>query len=115
MARSRPRLVPGLDLDARYAICRSHGHSWVHVGRATEADRVPTSAPVVLGWVSSCSNCGMRRIRWLSSSGQMAAPARYERPEGYSRHGEERLSITEWRQLWLRAEGVELPRKRSAS
>jgi hypothetical protein len=96
-------------IDARsehYAPCRVLGHEWHHIGRAEEQD-ARSGHYGSIGWVSSCSHCGMRRVRWFTRSGLVASAPTYTPPEGYSRHGDERLSLQEWRGVWIQALGID--------
>lgn len=53
----------------------------------------------MVGFPSICTNCGKERIRWITRSGETIP--RYIDPEGYARHGEERLTAAEWRQTFV--------------
>ena len=89
-----------------YAPCRVLGHEWHHVGRADVSD-APYGNSGAIGWVSSCGHCGMRRVRWFTRSGMVASHPTYTAPEGYARHGDERLSLQEWRQTWFTGLGLD--------
>lgn len=89
----------------RYANCRVLGHEWHHVGRADNTDRAPTFG--AFGWVSACGECGMRRVRWFARSGMIAGHPHYSPPEGYSRKGDDVLSMQEWRRTWINALGLD--------
>lgn len=98
---------PATDTNAqRYAPCRALGHEWHHVGRADVSD-APAGANGSVGWVSTCSHCGMRRVRWFTRSGMIGHAPTYTPPEGYTRRGDEVLSLQEWRTTWLKALGVD--------
>jgi hypothetical protein len=84
----------------RYAPCRVLGHEWHHLGRADAGDHSPRNGYGAFGWVSSCAHCGMRRVRWYTDSGALAGAPAYERPPDYSLHGDDRLSLGEWRGQW---------------
>lgn len=102
---SRLKVVGDDQALVRFAPCRSLGHSWNHVGFASADQRAPFNEANAVGYVSTCASCGAERIRWIGRSGT-ALPSRYRYTEGYSRRGEEALSLKEWRQVWLRALGV---------
>jgi hypothetical protein len=76
------------------------GHEWHHVGRADVSD-APMGANGTIGYVSTCSHCGMRRVRWFTRSGMIGHAPTYTPPEGYARRGDEVLSLQEWRRTWL--------------
>lgn len=77
-----------------YAQCRSLGHEWRHKGRTDQQD--PSSVLWgAIGLVSQCADCKTRRVKWVTRSGEVST--RYEYPEGYSTHGEERRTLREWR------------------
>ena len=82
------------------------GHEWHHIGRAEESD-ITSARWGMIGWVSSCSHCGMRRVRWFTRSGLVASAPTYTAPEGYSRHGDDRLTLQEWRGVWIQALGID--------
>lgn len=84
-----------------FAACRSLGHSWVHVGRAEATDAAPSSAYGSIGYVSTCSHCGTRRVRWFARSGMVAAHPSYTYPAGYETRGDDVLTLPEWRSAWL--------------
>lgn len=90
------------DLTDHYAPCRVLGHEWHHVGRADVSDQTSRTYGAI-GYVSSCSHCGMRRVRWFTRSGLIAASPTYTPPEGYARHGDEVLSLQQWRSRWIDA------------
>jgi hypothetical protein len=87
-----------------FAVCRSLGHDWHHLGAVAESDGY--SPPSLwgraggVGYRSVCRHCGTERIKWITRSG-MLAPSTYRYPDGYSRHGEERLSTQAWRRTWI--------------
>lgn len=93
------------DDDLRFAPCRSMGHEWRH-GRPFGVDdtisgvRAPHGASTgAVGLPSTCSECGMERVRWITRSGEVVT--RYRAPEGYSRHGDDVLSARQWRQGYV--------------
>lgn len=81
-----------------YAKCRSLGHEWHHEREPiTDAD---TKRPFAarersVGYRSTCPDCTTERIKWITRSG--AIENRYTYPDGYSLHGDDRLSAQEWR------------------
>ena len=89
----------------RFAECRSMGHAWQHARKAVGVDddhgwSVPFGGSFgMVGLPSTCTNCGTERMRWISRSGETIP--RYRHPDGYSRHGEERLSPQEWRSQYV--------------
>jgi len=107
--KTTTKLKPATDENARkYAPCRVLGHAWRHVGRADgEGDATPSGAYGSIGWVSTCSECGMRRVRWFARSGMVAAPPSYRPPEGCSRHGDDRLTMQQWRRTWVNVLGLD--------
>lgn len=102
----RPKASSADEATTRYAPCRVLGHEWHHVGRADASD-ASAGAHGSIGWVSTCSHCGMRRVRWFTRSGMVASSPTYSPPEGYSRHGDDRLSMQEWRSTWIGALGLD--------
>lgn len=110
-ARARKRgapltVVPKVATDdyaKRYAECRALGHPWQHVGLA---DKGATWQWGSIGYVSVCGHCGTKRTRWFTRSGAYAGRPTYERPEGYSRHGDDRLTMAEWRATWVDTLGI---------
>jgi hypothetical protein len=53
-----------------------------------------------VGYRSTCRHCGTERVKWITRTG-MLAPSTYRYPDGYSRHGEARLSSQAWRRTWI--------------
>lgn len=102
---SRLRETPRLDLDTRFASCRSMGHEWHHSGPigvddTSDTFRRPFGASTgMVGLPSACEMCGTSRMRWVTRSGEVVT--RYEYPEGYSRHGDDRLTVREWRSTYV--------------
>ena len=92
------------DIDYRYATCRSMGHEWHHgdpIGIDDE-HRYPRpfgAGTGMLGLPSHCRMCTMDRLRWLTRSGDVVV--RYYPPEGYSRHGDDRLTPQQWRSTYV--------------
>ena len=81
------------------------GHEWHH-GNAIGTDdrddghRRPFGAETgMVGLPSECGVCRSSRVRWVTRSGEVVT--RYEYVEGYSRHGEDRLSPREWRTSYV--------------
>lgn len=77
----------------RFGQCRSMGHQWRHTGRIDEIGTGVKFGSV--GLRSVCEYCDMERIKWLSRSGE--THTRYQQPEGYGTHGDDRKSAREWR------------------
>lgn len=106
MARRIGRVVPMQSREQRFAACRSMGHEWHH-GRALGIDddhpagiRRPFGRSTgMVGFPSTCSVCGMERVKWITRSGEVVT--RYEQPEGYARHGDERLTLGQWRSTFV--------------
>lgn len=88
-----------------FASCRSMGHQWTHqkaigVDDTQDTHRRPFGASTgMVGLPSHCTMCGMGRVRWVTRSGEVIT--RYEPPEGYARHGEDRLTPQEWRSTYV--------------
>lgn len=96
---------PVAPIEVRFAECRSLGHEW-RKGRAigTDDEHDTFSRPYgasegMIGIPSSCPNCGTQKVRWITRSGESLT--RYQHPDGYSRHGDERLSSQEWRKSYV--------------
>lgn len=97
--------------DIRFAVCRSLSHEWHHERQPVGSDDYETlrekglpNAPFggaygMVGFASTCRMCNTIRMRWISRSGE--SHVRYEYPDGYARHGEERLTPTEWRSQFV--------------
>jgi len=89
----------------RFAECRSMGHEWHHLPAIGSDDpqhkwRVPFGGSYgMVGIPSVCRNCKSQRMRWVSRSGESFM--RYDHPEGYETHGEERKSATQWRMTFI--------------
>jgi hypothetical protein len=83
------------------------GHEWHH--RPTIGSDDPSGtfrAPFgglygMIGLPSQCAVCGTERMRWVSRSGE--SMVRYEHPEGYSQHGDEKRTASEWRRTFVAA------------
>ncbi len=89
-----------------FAECRSMGHTWRHHKPIGIDDRTHHRRPFgmstgMVGLPSRCSTCGTERVRWVTRSGEVVT--RYEHPDGYSRHGDERLTSAEWRRSYVGA------------
>lgn len=88
-----------------FAECRSLGHEWRKMKPLGVDDtREGMSRPYgfstgSIGIPSHCPNCGTNKVRWMTRSGE--SQTRYEYPEGYSRHGEDRLTAQEWRHTYV--------------
>lgn len=88
----------------RFAACRSMGHEWHHQKPIGVDDESPFRAPFggttgMVGIPSTCTQCGTERMRWVTRSGESLM--RYLHPDGYSTHGEERLTAMEWRKNYV--------------
>lgn len=81
------------------------GHSWKHRAPIGIDDEIPGlrrpfgSSTGMVGFRSHCTCCTTDRIRWVTRSGEVIT--RYEHPEGYSRHGDDRLTSSEWRRSYV--------------
>lgn len=96
MARTRNALVAERRSDPlRFAQCRSLGHEWRHKGTVDGGATQWGS----IGLRSQCSDCKTERTKWVTRSGEVNT--RYEYPDGYSRHGEERISPQQWRSSFV--------------
>lgn len=82
-----------------YAQCRSMGHEWRHKGTVGKDDRRPFNMYDSVGMVSQCSDCKTRRVKWITRSGEVIT--RYEHPDGYSLHGDDKLTTREWRSTFV--------------
>lgn len=83
------------------------GHQWAHEAAlgVDDQDGYGWSRPfggtaAAVGLPSTCSMCGTERIRWVLRSGEVMPP-RYRHPDGYARHGDDRLTLAEWRQTHI--------------
>jgi len=87
-----------------YAECRSLGHEWRKEKPLGVDDLHALRRPFgfttgSIGIPSTCQNCGTQKVRWMTRSGE--SQTRYEYPEGYSRHGDDRLTVSEWRHTYV--------------
>lgn len=93
------------DQALRFAECRAMGHSWRHrppIGIDDRADkhRRPFGMETgMVGFVSHCGTCTTDRVRWITRSGETIV--RYEHPDGYSQHGDDRQTAGEWRRSYV--------------
>lgn len=92
------------DLATRFAECRSLGHEWrkrpiIGIDDEHEWRRPFGMSTGMIGVPSHCNNCGTGKVRWITRSGESIT--RYEYPEGYSRHGDDRLTAQEWRHTYV--------------
>jgi hypothetical protein len=97
-------MTPRRDLALRFEECRAMGHSWRHrppigIDDASTYRRPFGLETGMVGFPSACPTCGTIRLRWITRSGEVVV--RYEHPDGYSRHGDERLSSGEWRRAYV--------------
>jgi hypothetical protein len=79
-----------------FAECRSLGHEWRKGKPIGSDDGINWGS---IGIPSHCDNCGTSKVRWMTRSGE--SKTRYEYPDGYSRHGDEVLSVKEWRHEYI--------------
>lgn len=95
------------DQELRFIECRSLGHEWrkqsmIGVDDTDDTFRRPYGMSTgMIGIPSSCHNCGTRKVRWITRSGESLT--RYEHPDGYSRHGDDRLTHQEYRHEYVTA------------
>lgn len=61
----------------------------------------------MVGLPSTCAQCGTERLRWITRSGESIV--RYHHPDGYARHGDERLSPSQWRMTYVASIFSEFP------
>lgn len=91
--------------ELRFAECRSLGHEWRKGKQPVGIDdndgyRKPFGMSTgMIGIPSHCPNCGTHKVRWITRSGE--SHTRYEYPDGYSRHGDDRLTAQEWRHNYV--------------
>lgn len=52
-----------------------------------------------IGLRSQCADCKTDRIKWVTRSGEVRT--RYDYPDGYSQHGEDKLTTQEWRSSFV--------------
>jgi hypothetical protein len=104
---------------AEFAECRSLGHSWKHRGTiGIDSDHKQFRRPLgldtgMIGYHSRCLVCKTDRIKWITRSGEVLS--RYVHPDGYSLHGEDRLSSKEWRHTFVAHVFEEFTHVRQAS
>lgn len=91
---------------ADFAECRSLGHSWRHKGTFGSDDPGPKGISRPLGFVtgmvglhSQCSVCKTSRVKWMTRSGEVIS--RYAHPDGYSQHGDDKLTSQGWRRSFV--------------
>jgi hypothetical protein len=72
-----------------FASCRALGHEWKH--------QRPFSDGAGVLFQSDCTVCGTRRDRRITRSGDYKT--RYVYAPHYSRHGDDRLTTVQWRQV----------------
>ena len=83
------------------------GHSWHHHAPVGTDDptgrfRAPFGGTYgMVGLPSTCTVCDTERMRWIARSGESFV--RYDHPDGYARHGDERLAPVEWRRTFVAA------------
>jgi hypothetical protein len=99
--------MPQVNQRQRFAQCRSLGHEWKHAGRVSDDD--PDGSRLLgrpstfgmIGFRSICSWCGAERIKWVTRSGHLDKSCEYRYPDGYQTHGDDRQSLSEWRQEFI--------------
>lgn len=101
MAQARNSLVAQRRADPlRFAQCRSLGHEWRHKGVVQDANRAPHGVTFgTVGLRSQCADCKTDRVKWVTRSGEVHT--RYEYPDGYSLHGDDRMSPQQWRSSFV--------------
>jgi hypothetical protein len=52
-----------------------------------------------VGLRSQCADCKTSRVKWVTRSGEVHT--RYEYPDGYSLHGDDRMSPQQWRSSFV--------------
>ena len=93
---------PTVDDDVRrWAQCRALGHSWVHKGPVDGEAQPPMGFFNAVGVRSICAYCKTERIKWLGRYGSLGTTTYRNYPDGYSRHGDQRLSNSDWRHTWI--------------
>jgi hypothetical protein len=80
------------------------GHTWRHrppvgIDEATKYRRPFGMSTGMVGFPSHCTCCGTDRMRWITRSGMTVM--RYDHPDGYERHGDDRLTAGEWRRSYV--------------
>jgi hypothetical protein len=55
----------------------------------------------MVGFRSICSWCSTERIKWVTRSGVLDKSPEYRYPDGYQTHGDDRQSLSEWRQEFI--------------
>lgn len=86
-----------------FAQCRSLGHQWNHRNTPYSiAEDGPTWQNGLggVGFVSVCENCLCKRVKWIMRSGSLGRTT-YTYPEGYTQHGDDRLSTRDWRRTYI--------------
>jgi hypothetical protein len=103
-SRKKRKDAAPADYPMQYAECRALGHSWQH--RAEEYDEatdgfLPAGAGGYgsHGVVSTCSNCGEYKVRFLTRSG-LNVKTKWVRPEGYEVRGAD-LRPVDWRKSFV--------------
>lgn len=83
----------------RFAQCRAMGHEWRHKGTVGADGHAPLKFYGAAGLVSVCTDCKTRRVKWMTRSGEVIT--RYEHPDGYSLHGDDKLTTKQWRSSFV--------------
>lgn len=97
MARQGNTLIAARRADPlRFAQCRSLGHEWRHKGTVHDENKAPLGVSFgTVGLRSQCADCKTDRVKWVTRSGEVHT--RYDYPDGYSLHGDDRMSPQQWR------------------
>jgi hypothetical protein len=83
-----------------YAQCRSLGHEWRHKGLMDGPNlRAPLGMSGSIPLRSQCADCKTWRTKWVTRSGEVIT--RYDYPDGYATHGDERMSSQQWRSTFV--------------
>ena len=103
MAQTKTKTPPVTDMPVNFIECHTMGHQWKHgkpIGIDDQGDfrRPFGSSTGMIGYKSSCGNCGSERIAWVTRSGEKINRYRYQ--ENYSRTGNNRVSHAEYRRTF---------------
>ena len=101
MARTQSGIVAERRADPlRFAQCRSLGHEWRHKGVMQDNNKAPMGVTFgTVGLQSQCADCKTWRVKWVTRSGEVHT--RYDYPDGYSLHGEDRMTSQQWRSSFV--------------
>lgn len=98
--RRKRHLEVVVELNPAFVQCRSLGHEWRHRVAIDPEEPQPFGARGMKGTRSVCEMCGTVRTKWISRIGEVMT--RYRHPDGYRQKGEDRLTMAEWRQVYVR-------------